>query len=321
MRVGEVPCDLRHPGFVRLTRDAGDLHGARLQLHDKEDDVPDQPAQGQYLDGEKVRRRQTVPMSRQEGLPRCLRAALRRGLDAVVLEDRFDRVPGDVVTEVLRARRGCACSPTSGSPAPCGRRARRCPASCSGDRDRRFCEPSYLLATRSRYQRRIVSGVTMPATSARRCRPRVFPFTASRRRWSSVRRTRRGPCAARRIRFSSSRYSMTSCCCRLIQPENSRNRKASGGGSRSIDGSVPKCASNSSRGRVLALRPGSQGRRLQTDGVCGDCQVIRPQPSFRRRGGPSCASQRRPDASCHATLRNPGISATNWQFEIHRFSR
>ena len=99
--VGEVPCDLRHPGFMRLTRDAGDLHGARLQLHDKEDDVPDQPAQGQYLDGEKVRRRQTVPMSRQEGLPRCLRTALWRGHDAVVLEDRFDRVSGDVVTEVL----------------------------------------------------------------------------------------------------------------------------------------------------------------------------------------------------------------------------
>ena len=31
---------------------------------------------------------------------------------------------------------------------------------------------------------------------------------------------------------------MTSCCCRLIQPEKSRNRNASGGGSRSIDGSV-----------------------------------------------------------------------------------
>ena len=41
-------------------------------------------------------------MSGEERLPRRLRAALRCGLDAVVLEDRFDRVPGDVVAEVLQ---------------------------------------------------------------------------------------------------------------------------------------------------------------------------------------------------------------------------
>ena len=35
----------------------------------------------------------------------------------------------------------------------------------------RVFDPSYLLATSLRYQRRIVSGVTMPATSVRRRRP------------------------------------------------------------------------------------------------------------------------------------------------------
>ena len=79
VRVGEVSSYLRHPGFMRLTRDAGDLHGARLQLHDKEDDVLHQPAQGQCLDGEEVRGRQTVPMRRQKCLPGRLCAALRGG--------------------------------------------------------------------------------------------------------------------------------------------------------------------------------------------------------------------------------------------------
>ena len=42
---------------------------------------------------------------------------------------------------------------------------------------RRACEPSYFWATSLRYQRRIVSGVTIPDTSARRRRPRTMPFT------------------------------------------------------------------------------------------------------------------------------------------------
>ena len=41
-------------------------------------------------------------MSGEECLPGHLRAALRCGLDAVVLQDRFDRVPSDVVAEVLQ---------------------------------------------------------------------------------------------------------------------------------------------------------------------------------------------------------------------------
>src|SRR5215472_18589854 len=41
---------------------------------------------------------------------------------------------------------------------------------------RRPFEPSYFLATSRRYQRKIVSGVTMPAMSARRRRPTILPF-------------------------------------------------------------------------------------------------------------------------------------------------
>ena len=42
----------------------------------------------------------------------------------------------------------------------------------------RFLEPSYFLATSRRYQRRIVSGVTMPATRWSPFRPRTMFFTA-----------------------------------------------------------------------------------------------------------------------------------------------
>jgi len=100
--VGQVPCDLRHPTATRFTCDPGDLHGAGFELHDAEDDVTDQSGYGQYFDGEKVGRRQPVPMRGEECLPRHLRAAFRCGLNAVVLQDRLDRVPSDVMAEVLQ---------------------------------------------------------------------------------------------------------------------------------------------------------------------------------------------------------------------------
>ena len=70
---------------------------------------------------------------------------------------------------------------------------------------RRVFDPSYFWATSLLNHRRIVSGVTMPTMPARRRRQRTLPFAARRRRWLSVRRIRRGPCAARSTRFSSSK--------------------------------------------------------------------------------------------------------------------
>ena len=61
-------------------------------------------------------------------------------------------------------------------------------------------QPAQAFTTRDRagpdHRCRGVSGVTMPAMDARRRRPRTLPLTARRRRWSSVRRRRRGPCTA-----------------------------------------------------------------------------------------------------------------------------
>jgi hypothetical protein len=201
---GQVPSDLRHPGLVRLICDPSDLHGARLQLHNEEDDVADQAAQGEDLDGEKVRRCKAVPMRGEKRLPGGLRATLRRGLDAVVLEDRLDRIAGDVVTETLEPTADARVAPGRVSFA-----MRITSAARSGlvlGRPRRCAfELSYFLATSVRYHRKMVSGVTMRAMAASRRRPRTLPFTAKRRRWSSVRHSPRGPCAARRTRFSSSR--------------------------------------------------------------------------------------------------------------------
>ncbi len=51
-------------------------------------------------------------------------------------------------------------------------------------------EPSYFLATRLRYQRSKVSGVTMQAIPCKAERPKALARTASLRRCSLVRRKR-----------------------------------------------------------------------------------------------------------------------------------
>jgi len=53
--------------------------------------------------------------------------------------------------------------------------------------------PSYFWAINFRYQRRIVSGATIPATCINARRPSRLPRTASRRRWASVSRSGQGP--------------------------------------------------------------------------------------------------------------------------------
>src|SRR5262245_57261848 len=143
-------------------------------------------------------------MSGQERLPGRPRAALGCGLDAVVLEDRLDRVAGDVVAEALQPAPDSRVAPGRVLVRQAGHQRDdvRLGAGATGTR---VFEPAYFLATSRRYQRRIVSGVTMPAMSPRRRRPSALPYTARRRRWSSVSRSRRLPRSARRTRFSSRR--------------------------------------------------------------------------------------------------------------------
>ncbi len=74
------------------------------------------------------------------------------------------------------------------------------------------------VATNSRCQRKIVSGVTMVAISCSALRPNTFPLAARLRRWSSPSRMRFLPNFSLSTRFSVSRYSITSYWWRLIQP-------------------------------------------------------------------------------------------------------
>jgi hypothetical protein len=143
----------------------------------------------------------------------------------------------------------------------------------------RFCEPSYLLATRRRYQRRIVSGVMMPATSARRCRPSVFPFRASRRRWSSVRRTSRTVCRAENPVLLQE--VLDDVLVLSIDPAGEHQEQEGERGRQPIHGAVYPVAHRiqSREDRSLALR-GFHGRSFQTEGLTG-LSGIRPQPSFR----------------------------------------
>ena len=75
----------------------------------------------------------------------------------------------------------------------------------------------HFLATRTRNQRR-VSGVTRVANFPRRRRPTSLALRASRMRWASVKGLGLPPSCSRRMRFSSWKYSITACWCRLIQP-------------------------------------------------------------------------------------------------------
>src|ERR1022692_4433881 len=81
----------------------------------------------------------------------------------------------------------------------------------------------HFLATKTRNQRR-VSGVTRVANFPRRRRPTSLALRASRMRWASVKRLGLPPSCSRRMRFSSWRYSITACWCRLIQPATAMSR-------------------------------------------------------------------------------------------------
>jgi len=143
-------------------------------------------------------------MDRQEGLPARLFTALWRGLDAMIFEDGLDRIARDVMPEVLQGAADARVAP--------GRVLVR--HVCHERGEVRFRARPTMPALR----RAVVLRGDQPAVPAQDGIGRHdagdvgqapsaegFAFTARRRRWSSVRRTRWGRYAARRIRFSSRR--------------------------------------------------------------------------------------------------------------------
>jgi len=83
----------------------------------------------------------------------------------------------------------------------------------------------YCLATSSRCQRRMVSGVTSVAACATTWRPSRCPSSARRRRLVSLNRRRRPASRALRTRFSSRRNAMTSACSRWNQTAQGREQQ------------------------------------------------------------------------------------------------
>src|SRR5215813_9234741 len=78
----------------------GDVHAAGLEVNDEPDDVADETAEREDLDGEEVGRRDHAEVRPEERRPRHRLAALGCGFQAVLGEDALDRVPSELVTEI-----------------------------------------------------------------------------------------------------------------------------------------------------------------------------------------------------------------------------
>ena len=98
----------------------------------------------------------------------------------------------------------------------------------TGPRLPRRSEPSYFIATSRRCQRRSVSGENSVPNWRSRSLPSFMPAVASRRLSESSRMIRLWPSFFRRMRLSSLRNSITSCCWRLIQPANATMKNVHG---------------------------------------------------------------------------------------------
>jgi hypothetical protein len=79
---------------------AGDVRAAGLEVDDEPDDVADQTAEREDLDGEEVGRGDRAEVRPEAGLPRHCLAALGRGFQAMLGEDALDRVSSELMTEV-----------------------------------------------------------------------------------------------------------------------------------------------------------------------------------------------------------------------------
>ena len=132
-------------------------------------------------------------MRSQKRLPR--RRARRCGWHTVGLQDARDRRSPDLVPEILEGTLNARVAPRRIVP---GHASTSCRISAkTPERLLRLLGYVHLRATSCRCQRSSVSGVTIVATSRKACRPSLWARMASRRRSSSVNRSRRPPTCCR----------------------------------------------------------------------------------------------------------------------------
>ena len=202
--IEHVASDLHDPCAVRLMNDTSDVDPARLEI-----------------DGEKTKYRvrpcivsvSTAKKSAAAMAPQCARRNVRH--DICLPRSGAGAMPWArrIRLTVVRAR-PCPMffmAPTirpypqrGFSRAIVTARARRSML-LAGRPGVRALLPSYFAAMRSRYQRRMVSGVAMEATAASAVRPSALALSPSSRRCASVNRSRLPPSCSRSTWFSARR--------------------------------------------------------------------------------------------------------------------
>lgn len=148
--------------------------------------------------------------------------------------------------------------PHRGSSSAIARMSSATSTSIRGLPGRRWLLPSYLRVTSYPCRRKIVSGVTMPATSPNARLPIAFPFTESRRPWPSVSRSPRPSSCRPRTRPSMKRYCTIATSRRLSQPPTARSRNRRAGlltGSASTEPGTETTGTESVRDRPCAPHP------------------------------------------------------------------
>ena len=97
--IDEITRDLFHPFLFGLLNDPGDLDPPSLEIDDEENEIADQTRLRDHFDAEEVGCRYRSPVSLQERLPR--HSPLPGGIKAVFEKDPLDRVPTDLVPQVV----------------------------------------------------------------------------------------------------------------------------------------------------------------------------------------------------------------------------
>ncbi len=188
--IGEVARDLLHLRAAGVPRHAADLRSARLEVDGEEHERAHEPGERQHLHGKEVdcadgsgvalrkvfhgiRLRRAGAGSRPWSSRMRLMVLRPSSWPRLRSAPRILVYPQLGFSEANLTTSCCTLAALAGLPALWR------------------AEPSYFLAMSSRYQRKSVSGVTMPASSSRRRRPSGLPLAASRRRWSLLNRNRR----------------------------------------------------------------------------------------------------------------------------------
>jgi hypothetical protein len=99
-RIGKIPGNLLHPGFVGMGRAARKMDPACFQFHDEQQVECDEATLRPNFNGREVDSGQHVPMGFEKRGPLSLMLSLRSRFDTVRCEDIFHGGIGDVIADI-----------------------------------------------------------------------------------------------------------------------------------------------------------------------------------------------------------------------------